>query len=983
MHLIKSILLRVCCAVFVGSIFLFLCAPSLHASTPDDDKSWSVHQLNSLTLEQKIAQLLMIRVRSDYDSKTLAGIYDIIAKYQPGGVCFFQGGPVREISVTNKLQSLSSVPMLISIDGEWGPAMRLDSCTVFPRQMTLGALSWADDSLIYQMGFEMARQCLKLGIHIDFAPCVDINNNSRNPVINSRAFGETPELVTRKSLFLMHGLQDAGESACIKHFPGHGDTRVDSHVALPTISNTRFDLEQVELFPYRRLIAAGVDMVMVSHLNVPALDDAKNSIASLSFKIITELLRKQMGFDGIIITDAMDMNGLRNYYSHSGDAEIAALLAGVDILLLPSDLKVVINAISDAVRNGKISEELINEKCLRVLRFKESKGLTTFNTLSLDSVYQELNNSATQSLINKIEAKALTLLRNRENLLPLNKVADSSALFLCIGSCEDSTVYRQLANQYNLGFMQLPRSISKQHYSVLIDSMNRYDTIIVAVLETNQFIKYNYGVYTETIDFLNMIPEDKKIVFALFGNPYALSSFKNLNQFSSVIVGYQCTCNSVKSMMKAAFGEAGFTGQLPVSSGPFKVLSGIVLRPTKEDSVLNKDNFSVLPAENNHRIDSLVEVAIENKIIPGCQILAMQSGKPVYYKNFGNQRYDGENPITSETLYDVASMTKSLATTLAVMKLYDEDKIDLHDKIGKYLPYLNGTDKANLTLVELLTHTSGLPAFIPFYREIAPAGKWNNTYLSKTKNTQFSVQVAENVFVRSDFPDMVRKKIANCQLGEKKYVYSDLGFILLKDMVEEITGEDMSTYLKRNFYEPLGLAHTTFNPRDFFDKNKIAPTENDTYFRFQVIQGYVHDQSAAVFGGVCGNAGLFSTAKEVSVILSMLMNGGTWNGKTYFSNKTVKQFTSTYSIHGCHRRALGFDTPSFSKNSGVIPVMAANTTYGHQGFTGTVFWCDPENDLIYVFLSNRVYPNAEPNNLSKSKLRLYAHEEIYKGLGLK
>lgn len=974
------------CLLGAYGFFLYLsiaaCAPNpVFAHTPDDHHTWAETKLQSLSLEQKIAQLLMIRVRSDYDNKTIKDILAQVAKYQPGGICFFQGSPIREINLTNRLQANSNIPLLISIDGEWGPAMRLDSCTVFPRQMTLGALSPQYDSLIYQMGFEMAKQCLALGIHIDFAPCVDINSNIHNPVINSRSFGELPDEVTRKSILLMHGLQDGGVSACVKHFPGHGNTKVDSHVDLPVIRSPRAELDKIELFPFRRNIAEGVDMVMVSHLNVPALDNGKNAMASLSYKIITDLLRKEMGYDGIIITDAMDMNGLRKFYSHDGDAEIAALLAGIDILLLPSDLNIVINAIKNAVLKGVIPEELIDERCLRVLRFKEYKGLCNFQPIPSDHVSIELNSPSTQSLIDKIEEKAITLLVNKQNTLPLS-VSDSTSLLLCVGGFEDSATYRELAAHYHLDFMQVHRSVNKKNYPAFIDSIAQYQTVIVYVLGTNQLIKSNYGVYAETIDFLKSILVNKKVVFSFFGNPYALVRFPELSRYESVIVGYQPTFNSAKATLKAIFGEIAFSGHLPVSVSNFPAESGLSLPPALKDSVLKKDNISLLPDSTNRKMDSLVQAAIDAKIIPGCQVLAIQSGKTVFYKNYGNLRYSDDEPVNSETMYDVASMTKPLATTLALMKLYDADSVDLHDRIGQYLPYLKGTDKADITITELLTHTSGLPPFIPFYKQISANNRWDTTFLRNVKSTQFSIQVAENVFLNNKFPDIARKKIANCKSGEKKYVYSDLNFILLKDIVETISRKPLDDYLEENIYEPLGLQSTTFNPLHHFDKERIAPTEEDTYFRFQLIQGYVHDQSAAVFGGVCGNAGLFSTAKEVAVILSMLMNDGTWNGKIFFSHKTVKLFTSTYSIHGCHRRALGFDTPSYAKKNPVLPEMAGHDTYGHQGFTGTVFWCDPENDLIYVFLSNRVYPNTEPNNLSKSKLRLYLHEEIYRGLGL-
>ena len=394
----------------------------------------------------------------------------------------------------------------------------------------------------------------------------------------------------------------------------------------------------------------------------------------------------------------------------------------------------------------------------------------------------------------------------------------------------------------------------------------------------------------------------------------------------------------------------------------------------------SQQGYSELSDHFNHRIENMVQRCIDQHVLPGCQILALYRGKVVYDRNFGYQTYDTSLPVNDSTMYDVASMTKSLATTLAVMKLYDNHELRITDKVSDYLDYTVGTAVGNLTIAELMTHTSGLSAFVPFYREISPKGVWDTKWLHPTPDSLYSVVVADSVYLRADFPDTVLYKIAHLKLGQKKYVYSDLGFILMKEIVEKIAGEPMDEFLNRNFYRPMNLTRTGFNPKEWTSVENIAPTENDTYFRKQLLRGYVHDQSAAVFGGVCGNAGLFSTAHEVAVILQMLMNGGEWEGRTYLSEKTVLQFVSTCPMHGCNRRGLGFDTPKFAGETGLLPDDAGNKTYGHQGFTGTVFWCDPQNDFIYIFLSNRVYPSAEENLLSKSKLRLLVQDEIYQGL---
>lgn len=936
--------------------------------------AWANKMVQLMTLEEKIAQLMMVRVHTNFDEKYNREMVEQIATFQPGGVCFFKGGPLREIGLTNRLQAVSKIPLLVAIDGEWGVAMRLDSCPAFPRQMTLGALPEAADTLIFEMGRTIAKQCALLGIHLNFAPCIDVNNNRNNPVINSRSFGETRELVASKSIQYMKGMQAGGLLTCAKHFPGHGDTETDSHLALPIIKKSYAALDSLEFFPFKQMIGAGVDMVMVSHLNIPALDSSR-AIATLSRRIITELLKEKLGFGGIVITDGMDMKGLRNSFPNGAAAEIEALRAGNDILLLPNELKIVIPAIKAAVESGEISEEVIDEKCRKVLILKAKRNLTTFTPLPTDSVIAQLNDSLTNDLIARIEACALTLLKNDNDILPLRRIDTPKIALFCIGGLQDSAELRALSQQHHLAFFQVDRDIKKGQYATILGRLKPYSKVIVAMLSTNQSIKYKYGVYDDSVHFLQALTKAKPTILALFGNPYALERFPNLEQFSAISVGYQPRVSSVKAMISAFFGDINFVGKLPVSAATFPVRSGISLSIPEN---LKGSGFSTLSPQTNRKIEQAVCAAIKDRIFPGCQILAVKNGKTIYRQNFGYQRFNGDDAVTDSTLFDVASMTKSLATTLAVMKLYDLEKLRLSDSVGRFLPYVRGSNKEHLTIAELMTHTSGLPAYIPFYKNISKNQSWDDQFLSKTKKTGFEIPVSDGVFLHESYLDTIHKVLINSKLQKKKYCYSDLGFIFLKEIVEAIAQQPMEAFLAAHFYEPMGLRRTLFRPLERFSKSQIAPTESDDYFRMHTVEGHVHDQTAAMFGGVSGHAGLFSTADEVAVIAQMLLAGGVWEGTRYLSEKTVKLFTSTYVLHGCRRRALGFDTPDFDHRSRTIPELSSPRTFGHQGFTGTVFWCDPEQQVVYVFLSNRVYPYAEPNRLSKSRLRVLVHEFILK-----
>ena len=934
---------------------------------------------SKMTLEEKIAQLLIVRVSSTGTEAENQKMLEEIRTYQPGGVCFFKGNPVREALITNQMQAVSKVPMFISIDGEWGISMRLDSCTEFPRQMTLGALSTANDSLIYQMGREVANQCKAIGVNLNFAPCVDINNNAKNPVINSRSFGENRYKVVQKATLYLYGMQDGGIAGCIKHFPGHGDTEKDSHLGLPTINKTRIELDEMELYPFREMVKGNVDMVMVGHLNVPALDSTPQTPSSLSFPIVSELLKRDYGYSGMIITDGMEMKGVRQQDRFDGDVEIRALLAGVDILLLPGKTETIIHALKQAVDSGILPVDLINERCMRILQYKESKGILDYIPVDISKVNALINTQTQKIVTENIEQKALTMLTNHQGYLPLQIVPNDtlradSIVFLCIGREEYQSEYQQIASKYGLVYIYqskfVPTKNEEEYVQQFMDTLSPYRRVIIGYGGSNQLPAQHYGVDKKSLALLNRVAHEKEAVLLHLGNPYVLNDFDSTFDYKALIVTYQSTPNSVKNALEVCFGERECEGTLPVSTREYAIGSGILASGAAQ-------NYSALPDSITNVIDQMLADGIQEHLFPGCEVVVLKDGKPLYNKAFGYLTYSRQNGVSPQTLFDVASITKTAATTLAVMKLYDERRIKLTDHIGDYLPYLEETNKAHITLYELLTHTSGLPAFIPFYTKI----QGDETYLRAHRSSNFLVQVADNLYLRNDYIDTMHQQIAHSALGHHHYVYSDLNFLLLKEMVEKVTGLPMDVYVNLKFYKPMGLTHTCFNPLSHgFSKSDVAPTEKDVKFRKQVVQGYVHDQTAALFNGNAGNAGLFSTAEELAILYQMLLQGGEYQGKRYFSKATVALFTSAYETHGCKVRGLGFHTPKHPGTSDIVPAAASNQIFGHQGFTGTVVWCDPDHQMVYVFLSNRVYPDAYPNKLSKSRLRLTLHEKFYEAI---
>lgn len=716
----------------------------------DPETNWVENTLASLTLEQRVAQLMVVRVPLDMDDKQTKEFSRTMNGYGVGGVCFFAGTAERQVSQTRRLQDDAKVPLLVCIDGEWGLGMRLKDQFSFPRAAQFGQLTEDMDSLVWRMGEEIGRECREMGIHINFAPVVDINSNPKNPVIGTRSFGNDRERVARLGILYALGMQSQGVMAVAKHFPGHGDTDADSHYELPVINHSRDYIDSVDTYPFRRLVEAGVQGVMVAHLQVNAIDSQHPS--SLSPAIIDTLLRQQLGFDGLVITDGLDMKGVTNTYG-LGMGELAAFKAGNDILLLPPDVPQAIDAIASAALRDKNLRQMVDDRCRRILKTK----------------YR------------------LVVPHLKENI-------------------------------------DVPAAISKD-----------------------------------------------------------------------------------------------------------------VCRNIVEDLQLNI----------NRSIDTIVERAIAEHAMPGCQIVVLHKGRKVLDRTYGHLTYDdGADAVTPETVYDLASLTKVTATTLAVMKLVDEGKLKIDDKLSKYLPYLKETDKSSITVKEVMSHCARLKAFDAYWQQA------------------------------SGYDTILRLVAATPLLEDEGMLYSDLGFMLLSDVVRTVSGKPLDQFVYEQFYKPMGLVHTTFNPLQD-SQFTIAPTEEDTLRG--LIRGVVHDPNAFAMGGVSGHAGLFSTAGDIAELMQMLLDGGVYHGQQYLKKKTIETFTSRHYQKKGNRRALGFDKQLFvPSTNGQTSPLASQSSFGHTGFTGTMLWVDPDYDLVYVFLSNRVHPSAATNKLAQLNVRTDIQSILYK-----
>jgi len=959
-------------------IFSIICFSSLAQSNEQD---WVDKQLSKLSLEEKIGQLFMIRAHSNLGKEHVEAVKEQVEKYKVGGLCFFQGSPDKQAELTNEYQRLADIALLVSIDGEWGLGMRFPENTIsYPRQLMLGAIQ--DNNLIYEMGKEIATQMKRVGIHINFAPVVDVNNNPDNPVINNRSFGENRLRVSAKSYAYMKGMQEGGLLTSAKHFPGHGDTNVDSHHDLPVISHDRRRLDSIELMPFQHLIQQGLDGVMVAHLSIPALDNTPNLPTTLSRPVVTDLLRKEMGFDGLIYTDAMEMKGLTKYFAN-GQAEVEAIKAGIDVLLLPADFKKSYEAIIAAVNSNEISLERIDESVKRILAYKHKAGLLYTPIISSPStILQDINTDKGKALKAKLIEKSLTLVKNDHALIPITNGNSKKVLTIAIGT-EKNNAFQNRVGQFiqadHLSFTQASLANQGQGLKRKVDD---YDMIIISLESMNKYSSKNFGLRSETINFINALSgAEKEIILTVFGSPYALKYFGNVPQ---VLMAYEEDDQTQDIVAQALFGVSEIDGVLPVSASQM-IREGQGLYSPKLNILGYAEPEEVgLSSDSLLAIDTIINEMFRRKAAPGCQMLIAKDGKIIYNKAFGYHTYNRKRKVKTDDIYDLASVTKIMASTISLMKLQDEQKFNIYHPIKNYIPEADTSNKANIIIEDILAHHAGLAGWVPFYKKTlipkSKKAKLDPKYYRKTLTDSFNIKVLDKVFLRHDYRDSIWSRILGTQLREKRnYRYSDLGFYMMHEAINNISGEPVSEFADRSFYSPLGLQNTGYNPLEKHHSDRIPPTEKDNYFRGTVVDGYVHDMGAAMLGGVSGHAGLFSSSKDLAVLGQMLLNGGNYGGKEYITAKTVKDFTTRY--YRSTRRGIGFDMKELNPDRKMnMSEKAPDSTYGHLGFTGTCMWMDPENQIVFIFLSNRTFPSMNNNTFGKYEFRPRIQSVIYNAM---
>jgi beta-N-acetylhexosaminidase len=972
-----------------------------------NSSKWADSVMLNLSTAEKIGQMFMVASYPRKGTEDIKRVTKLIQKYNIGGIIFFQGTPKEISELTDYYQSVSKIPLLFAIDGEWGLSMRLDNTIEYPRQMMLGAIT--NDTIIYQMGRDIGKQLKLLGIQINFAPVIDINNNPENPVINSRSFGEIRDNVVHKGILYMKGLQDEGIIAVAKHFPGHGDTDVDSHYGLPVIRHSMERLDSVELYPFRALIGCGVGGVLMAHMNVLTLDTTPNLPSSLSPLIIDSLLKSRLNFKGLVFTDAMTMKGVTDLYPPEV-ANCMAVKAGNDIVLMPDEVEKSIDNLLKMIENCEIDSNDIDISCRKILQAK--KWVLIDRKIKgkhpVTDVTSLLNTNSFELTQHKLIEQAITVIKDKDTILPLTNLDTCRIALLSLGGKPANEYQKALQKYTQVDAFHFSGNEETGAFKLIFDSLQHYNLVLLSIHSSEFRAQKQFGVSDRLLEWANAIMNKYPVVLTAFVNPYLLQKFQFIEKSRAVVVSYENDSVTQDLTAQMLFGAFGSKGKLPVSIDSLYIAgTGI----QSEGGIRLKYTLPLEAGFNETKledIDSLVGDAIAKRAIPGCQVLVAKNGMVFFQKAYGYYTYQNTHRVTNDDLFDLASVTKICSTVPSIMTLDQNGLIDINQPLSTYLHELDSTNKSQILIKDVLLHQAGLISWIPFYlnylEPIFPdqslsGTKFSTTYpfeigknyflnkeykyrdscFSSFQSPKYSVEVAECFYENPILIDSIYKSIYTSVLDKPGvYRYSDIGFYLFQKMIEKTVSKKLNQFTDSCFYIPLGATTLGYLPLKKFDKDRIAPTENDFIFRKQIVQGHVHDPGAAMLGGVGGHAGLFSNSNDLAKYMQMLLNEGTYGGHKFFDKEIVRKYTSCQECEKGNRRGLGFDKPEPGQVKAGQTIKGMSTeSYGHSGFTGTMVWSDPSTGILYIFLSNRVYPDANVNKLLEMDLRTNIQKVIY------
>ncbi len=958
--------------LFVTAITFAQQSYPLYVNDIPAQRKWVDSLYNNMSVDERVGQLFMVDLFSSDPKAKIDKVRALVKEHHIGGVIFSKGGPLRQAKLTNELQKASKTPLLVAMDAEWGLAMRLDSTYAFPWNMTLGAIQ--DNKIVEKVGERIGLHCKRLGVHINFGPVVDINVNPANPIIGNRSFGEDKQNVTDKSIAFLKGMQSAGILGSAKHFPGHGDTDKDSHKTLPTLDFTMDRLKDIEMYPYKPIIEAGISSVMVAHLNVPAMVPELGYPTSISPTVVTKVLKDSLQFNGLIFTDALNMKGAANF-KDPGDIDLAAFKAGNDILLISEDVPAAINKIKGSLTSGEVTEERLAHSVKKILYAKYKVGLHSHKPIDSKHLIKDLNSLEDDLVYSDAIENALTITRNKGNILPVKNLEIKKIAYVPLGDDFGKDFYKELKKYANV------TKITAKTKEGLLTKLENYNYVIIGFHRSNANPWKSYKFSAEEIATIKQVAATKDVVLDLFVRPYAMLDLEDAN-IKGVIHSYQNSKIAQEKSAQLIFGAIPSKGKLPVSLHSNKAGTGFESGTLRRLSYGLPEEVGVDSDSLNTKLDSLVKIGLRSGMMPGAQVLVARKGKVIYNKSFGYHTYNKKRRVDDYDVYDIASMTKILASLPLLMELKSKGSVSLDNTLGALIPELRGTNKSNITLRKALSHYAKFKAWIPFYIKTLDSvtQKPLPKYYSKTYSNDFNIKIIDNMYLRSDYSDTIVKLIGESELRDRlSYKYSDLPYYLIKKYLEDYYGSNLDKLTRSHFYESMGATRMGYKPLKRFKKENIVPSENDTYWRNQRVQGYVHDMGAAMQSNMGGHAGLFSNANDVAKMMQMYLQNGYYGGKRYITKEALDEFNTCHYCDNNVRRGVGFDKPQLS-GDGPTCGCVSMTSFGHSGFTGTYTWADPEEELVYVFLSNRTFPTMDNRKLIKSGLRTQIQEAIYESL---
>lgn len=964
------------------SFFQTLRAQATFLKNAQKHAFWADSVMKTMSLEEQIGQLIMVAAESNDDQNRENQLHRWIKDYGIGGVLFLRSTPNTLVKRSRQFNQSAKVPLFIAIDGENGLSFRLDSVVQYPHAMALGALQ--NDSLIYRMGREIGKQCRILGIQLNFAPVADVNSNPANPIINYRSFGENPALVARKSYLLANGIQDEKVMVAVKHFPGHGDTGFDSHHTLPVNRKSYKELKQEEFVPFEYNIKEGVNGIMSAHIAYTGIDPT-NRPATLSKNMMTGVLKDSLGFQGLVFSDGMNMKGITMHFKEP-DACVEALKAGVDVIEFVLDPPAVISAVAAAVKNGELSKQAIAEKCRKVLMAKHWSGIHKTPALSGDKLIEAINQPAWKLTARQLHEQSLTVLKNEKQIVPLQRLDTLRIATLSIGAQSETVFQEQLGVYMRMEHFYLPEDASEQMIENVFRLLHRYNLVIAGIHGTKLSPARKYGVKDLHQKVVGRLLVSHQTILVSFSNPYALVHFHGLEKAKAFVLTYGENAMAQEVAAQMIFGAIGANATLPVSiPGMYKAGDGIVIKPIGRLKYTMAEEAGFDGQLLKTKIDSMVALAIGRQMIPGCQVLVASQGRVIFREAYGKFRYETSPAVDNENLYDWASITKIAGPLPLLMKLTENGVLQLDVPFSNYWHSFKGTNKEKITLRDMLTHQAGFKPWVPVPgRTLKQRAHLRDSLIRDRPSPDFPVRVAENVYAVREIKQHFFDQFAAMELNaDRKYAYSDIGFILYPDLITQVSGEKYEVYLENEFLAPLGANNVHYNPYQYYPRSSIVPTEYDDFLRKELIHGYVHDEAAAMLGGISGHAGLFGNANDLAKIMQFYLHKGAYGDFKYLQAATVEAFTRVQYPGTSNRRGLGFDKP-YPNNKmrdalETFPAASASiSSFGHTGFTGTFAWADPKNQLIFIFLSNRIYPTRDNKRLILLNIRPLLHEEIYR-----